>query len=123
MINPAYLASLRHLEARTLIRRTSYGNKGGTWIWWVSRHADDAPRPQDEPAWIARDVKLRTTQRITVSSRWEWAKRHGIPKGTMTSWLYGHMTLLRGRWELIGSPLDEADTPHPLQLRNGTDRV
>lgn len=114
--------SIRHLEARGLIRRTSYSNKGGTWIWWAAKRAGDAPRPQDEPAWVARDTVRRLTERITVSGRWDWAKRHGIPKGTMTSWLYGHMTLLRHRWQIIASPLDIdvcGDAAHPPQtLRN-----
>lgn len=99
--------SIRKLEVIGLIRRASFSNKGGTWIWWAARSADDVPRPGDEPAWVARDLKRDwARERITVSGRWAWAAKHGIPRGTMTSWLCGYQRVLRGRWELVGSPLD-----------------
>ena len=98
--------SVRHLEAKGLIRRTSYSNFGGTWIWWAAKASDDAPRPQDEPAWVVRDIKRRLTERITISGRWDWAERHAIPKGTMTSFLCGYQRILRSRWEIVGSPMD-----------------
>lgn len=96
--------SIRKLERLELIRRTSYSNCGGTWIWWVKCSADDQPLPSAEPAWVARDVKRRLLERIPISSRWQWAAKHGIPRGTMSSWLYGYQRLLRERWEIVESP-------------------
>ena len=98
--------SLRKLEDMGLLRRSSISNTGGTWIWWVQRDANDAPRPDDEPAWLVRDVKRRETQRIAINARWSWAQRQGIPRGTMQSFLGGHQRLMRGRWEVIASPID-----------------
>jgi DNA-binding HxlR family transcriptional regulator len=97
--------SLRKLERIGLIRRASYSNCGGTWIWWVQRSATDQPAPDAEPAWVAHDVKRRLTERIPISSRWQWAAKRDIPRGTMSSWLYGRMRLLRNRWEIVESPL------------------
>jgi DNA-binding HxlR family transcriptional regulator len=99
--------SIRKLERLGLIRRASYSNCGGTWIWWVQRSATDQPAPDAEPAWVARDVKRRLTERIPISSRWQWAAKHGIPRGTMSSWLYGYQRLLRDRWEIVESPHDD----------------
>ena len=98
--------SIRKLEDAGLLRRSSISNTGGTWIWWVQRDANDAPRLDDEPAWVVRDVKRRETQRITINKRWSWAQRQGIPRGTMQSFLGGYQRLLRGRWEVIASPTD-----------------
>ena len=98
--------SLRKLERLGLIRRASYSNCGGTWIWWAARSATDQPAPDAEPAWVARDVKRRMLERIPISSRWQWAAKHGIPRGTMSSWLYGYQRLLRDRWEILGTPHD-----------------
>ena len=102
--------SIRKLEQLGLLRRASYSNCGGTWIWWVQRSATDQPAPDAEPAWVARDVKRRLTERITISGRWQWAAKHGIPRGTMSSWLYGYQRLLRDRWEIVESP-HSADEP------------
>ena len=98
--------SIRKLEDLGLLRRASISNGGGTWIWWVQRDEADAPRPEDEPAWVLRDVKRRLQQRVTISERWEWARREGIPRQTMRSFLAGHQRVLRERWELVATPLD-----------------
>ncbi|MEN9489729.1 MAG: hypothetical protein RJA63_178 [Pseudomonadota bacterium] len=98
--------SIRKLEDLGLLRRASISNCGGTWIWWAQRSEDDAPRPEDEPAWVLRDVKRRLQQRVTISERWEWARREGIPRQTMRSFLAGHQRVLRERWELVATPLD-----------------
>lgn len=98
--------SIRHLEKRGLIARTSYSNCGGTWIWWCARNESDAPNPVDEPAWVLRDIKSRVSQRVTISGRWAWADKHGIPRGTMSSFLHGYQRILRNRWEITASPLD-----------------
>ena len=99
--------SIRKLEQLGLIRRASYSNCGGTWIWWVKCSGRDRPAPTAEPAWVVRDVKRRMTERVTVSGRWEWAVKHGIPRGTMSGWLYGYQRLLRDRWEIVSTPHDE----------------
>lgn len=98
--------SLRHLQTRGLIRYTALSNRSGTWIWWVARHQGDAPRPEDEPAWVVRDSSRKMLSRIPLTRRWEWAEQRSIPKGTMTSFLYGYQRLLRNRWELVSTPLD-----------------
>jgi len=105
--------SICKLERLGLLRRASYSNCGGTWIWWVKRSATDQPAPDAEPAWVARDVKRRLTERITISGRWQWAAKHGIPRGTMSSWLYGYQRLLRDRWEIVESP-HTADGPREV---------
>jgi DNA-binding HxlR family transcriptional regulator len=99
--------SIRKLERLGLIKRASYSNCGGTWIWWAARSATDQPAPDAEPAWIARDTKRRMLERIPISSRWQWAAKRGIPRGTMSSWLYGYQRLLRDRWEILGTPHDD----------------
>ena len=99
--------SIRKLEQLGLLRRASYSNCGGTWIWWVQRNATDQPAPDAEPAWVARDVKRRLLERIPISSRWQWAAKHQIPRGTMSSWLYGYQRLLRDRWEIVSTPHDD----------------
>lgn len=97
------------LERLDLIRRFSLSNGGGTWVWWVKRSADDAPRPQDEPSWLIRDHEGQQSRRIPVSQRFQWADAHGIPRQTMRSFLAGNQRLLRGRWELRATPLDCED--------------
>jgi len=98
--------SIRKLEDLGLLRRASISNSGGTWIWWVKRAEGDEPRPEDEPAWVVRDVKRRLQQRVTISERWAWAERQGIPRPTMQGFLGGYQKVLYGRWELIGTPMD-----------------
>lgn len=98
--------SLRHLEKHGLVRRTSYSNCGGTWIWWCAKNEMDKPNPKDEPAWLVRDIKARLTERVTISNRWNWAEKRKIPRGTMSGFLQGYQRVLRGRWEIIGSPID-----------------
>lgn len=101
--------ALSTLERRGLICRTSHGNSGGTWIWWVKRSADDAPDPGDEPAWRLQDITTRYTFRVPVSQRWGWPDKHGIPRATWRSFLCGHQKTLRGRWRLMATPLDITD--------------
>lgn len=97
---------LARMERRGLIRRHSLSNGGGTWLWWVKRCETDQPRPADEPAWVVRDHEQRSTRRIPVSKRHEWADERGIPRPTMRSFLAGHQRLMRGRWELRATPMD-----------------
>lgn len=105
--------ALSTLERRDLIRRTSHGNFGGTWIWWVKRFADDTPNPNDEPAWRLRDITTQHTIRVPVSQRWKWPDKHRIPRATFASFLAGNQKILRGRWRLMATPLDLADHPEP----------
>jgi len=101
--------ALSTLERRDLIRRTSHGNSGGTWIWWVKRSAADMPDPNDEPAWRLQDITTRYTIRIPVSHRWSWPDKHNIPRATFRSFLAGNQSILRGRWRLMSTPLDLVD--------------
>jgi hypothetical protein len=98
--------SISTLERRGLIRRTSLSNAGGTWIWWCKRFTDDTPNPDDEPAWIVRDMQQRKTERITIADRWAWGCRHNIPRNTLRSFLSGHQRIMRNRWRLMATPLD-----------------
>ena len=105
------------LERKGLLRRCTYGNCGGTWIWWIARHHDDAPNPNDEPAWVLRDIIRRTTERVTISGRWEWAKRREIPRYTLSALLHGHQRTLYGRYEVVSSPLDLPVTELPEEMQ------
>jgi len=98
--------SVRKLEDLGLLRRASISNCGGTWIWWAARHEGDAPGPEDEPAWMLRDLSRKRPVRIPISERWAWAERQGIPRATMRSFLSGGQRVLRDRWELVATPLD-----------------
>lgn len=98
--------SLSKLERLHLIRYASISNCGGTWLWWVKRTAADVPAQQDEPAWVIKDINSRATTRIPISSRAEWASRHGIPYPTLRGFLSGNQMTLRNRWRVISSPID-----------------
>lgn len=97
--------SIRHLHHLELIAYASL-SKGGTWIWWVKRHAADQPATTDEPAWKVKDLSNRTISRITITGRAKWAARHNIPYPTLRSFLSGHQLILRSRWRLVSSPHD-----------------
>ena len=99
--------SLSHLERQDLIARVSFANGGGTYIWWVSRHQGDKPQRQDEPAWVLRDVRRSETVRIRITDRRNWADHHGISPHTLRDFLHGHHRLLRNRWEVVATPLDQ----------------
>lgn len=94
------------LEKLNMVRRTSISNTGGTWVWWVKRGEDDKPQADNEPAWLIKRLGNRRIERIAVSQRWEWAKRHGVPRNTMRSFLSGGQMVLRGRWQLVATPHD-----------------
>jgi hypothetical protein len=98
--------SIRKLEDLGLLQRASISNSGGTWIWWVKKAEGDEPRPEDEPAWVLRDLSRQVHQRVPISKRWAWAQRHGIPRQTMRSFLAGNYRVLRERWELVATPMD-----------------
>lgn len=98
--------SLSHLNRLGLIRYASLSNCGGTWIWWVKCTHADSPASKAEPAWVIKDINSRYTTRIPVSSRAEWAARHGIPYPTLRGFLAGSQMTLRNRWRVISSPLD-----------------
>ena len=99
--------SMRKLEDLNLLRRASISNGGGTWVWWVARHRDDQPEEGSEPAWVVRDCVTHRTQRIGLTQRWEWARRYGIPRQTMRSFLMGNQLVMRDRWRLLSTPLDQ----------------
>lgn len=99
--------SMRKLEDLNLLRRASISNGGGTWVWWVARHRDDRPEEGSEPAWVVRDDVTHRTQRIGLTQRWEWARRYGIPRQTMRSFLMGNQLVMRDRWRLLSTPLDQ----------------
>lgn len=99
--------SIRKLEDLGLLRRASISNGGGTWVWWVARHRDDRPDEADEPAWVVRDVGTHRTQRIGLTQRWEWARRHDVPRQTLRSFLAGNQLVMRERWRLVSTPLDQ----------------
>ena len=101
--------ALQKLERLGLLRRERISNTGGNWIWWVKRHADDQPRPADEPGWRLRDVQVGHTIKVPISQRWEWAAARGIPRGTMSGFLNGHRSTMHGRWRVVGSPWDGDD--------------
>lgn len=98
--------SIRQLERLDLVRKHSISNTGGTWVWWVKRRADDAPRPEDEPAWVLRRLCNGHLERIPISQRREWARARGIAMPTLCNLLYGHTLTLRGQWELAATPMD-----------------
>jgi DNA-binding HxlR family transcriptional regulator len=100
--------SLRKLEDQQLLRRVSISNGGGTWVWWVARYQGDQPLANAEPAWVLRDLRTRKPHRVTVTRRWDWARRYGIPRSTMRNFLTGGQMVMRERWELVATPYDEA---------------
>lgn len=101
--------SLLKLDRMGLIRRASMSNGGGTYLWWVQRHEGDVPQPEDEPAWVIRDLSCRKRERITFAQRWAWADRHGIPRNTLRSFLSGQQRVLRERWDLVATPMDQLE--------------
>jgi hypothetical protein len=98
--------NISKLESLGLLKRASHGNGGGTWIWWVKRSPDDAPDPKAEPAWVVMDVTNRNRYRIPISDPHSWGRRRKIPRQTMRSFLGGHHLLMRGRWQLVQTPMD-----------------
>ena len=110
--------SISKLEALGLLRRTSLGNGGGTWIWWVRTSPEDAPQPDAEPAWVVRNIRDRNRYRIPISDPYSWAQRRGIPRQTMRSFLGGHQLVMRNQWQLVSTPTDgllDAGPSVPLQ--------
>lgn len=105
--------SIRKLEDLGLLRRNSMSNNGGTWIWWVKRSPTQQPLADDEPAWVVRDRRDKRSVRIPISQRWEWAMRHNIPRQTMRSFLTGGQKVLRDRWELVATPMDDDRAANP----------
>lgn len=99
--------SVRKLEDLQLLRRTSISNGGGTWIWWVARHDGEQPPVDAEPAWLVRDLHRKIIRRVPITQRWDFARRHGIPRATMRSFLMGYQLVMRDRWELVATPHDE----------------
>jgi hypothetical protein len=98
--------SIRKLEDLDLLRRSTISNCGGTWIWWVKTDAQQQPQPDDEPAWVVKDVRTRIRYRIPIAERWEWAERRDIPRQTMRNFLAGGQLVLREQWQLVATPLD-----------------
>jgi hypothetical protein len=98
--------SIRKLEDLDLLRRSTISNCGGTWIWWVKTDVGQQPQPEDEPAWVVKDVRTRIRTRIPIAERWEWAKRRDIPRQTMRGFLAGEQLVLREQWQLVATPLD-----------------
>lgn len=100
--------SLSHLKQRGLIEYYSVA-KGGCWIWWVKRSANDAPSPKDEPGWDVRTAANHQTTRIPISKRQQWAEARGIPLATLNGFLLGRQMVLRNQWRVIRSPFDVED--------------
>ncbi len=98
--------SIRKLEDLDLLRRSTISNCGGTWIWWVKTDVGKQPQPEDEPAWVVKDVRTRIRTRIPIAERWEWAERRDIPRQTMRGFLAGEQLVLREQWQLVATPLD-----------------
>lgn len=98
--------SIRKLEDLGLLRRSTVSNNGGTWIWWVKTDAEQQPQPENEPAWVIKDIHNKTRYRVPLSKRWEWAQRRGIPRQTMRSFLAGGQSVLRETWQLVSTPMD-----------------
>lgn len=98
--------ALLTLDKKGLIARASLSNVGGTWIWWVKRHPGDQPSPELEPCWKLYDYRLKTSVRITIPERQQWAKRNGIPWATMRGFLCGRQIKLDGRWVIRSTPMD-----------------
>lgn len=101
--------SISKLESLGLLKRASHGNGGGTYIWWVKTGPEDLPRAEAEPAWVVRDIRDRNRYRIPISDPYSWARRRKIPRQTMRSFLAGHQLLMRGRWQLVATPMDGLD--------------
>jgi hypothetical protein len=97
--------SISQLRRLGLIGCVSRSNSGGTWLWWVSRYAGDAPPPEAEPAWVLCTDQYHYT-RIPLTRQREWAARRGIPYPTLRSFLAGHQRVLRGTWRLAATPFD-----------------
>lgn len=114
--------SLRELERRNLIRRASISNCGGTWVWWVKRHAADESSPSAEPAWKVKDLSNRTISRIPITGRANWAAKHGIAYSTLRSFLAGHQLTLYGRWIVQSSPLDSQCPSSTIEKSAALDR-
>lgn len=83
--------------------------KCGSWVWWIKRHATDAPKPNDEPGWDIQMITSNNISRIPVSKREEWAISRGIPPSTLTGFLLGRQKVLRGKWRVVRSPFDVED--------------
>jgi hypothetical protein len=97
--------SISQLRRLGLIGCASRSNSGGTWLWWVSSCAGDAPPPEAEPAWVLCTDQYHYT-RIPLTGTREWAKRRGIPYPTLRSFLAGNQRILRGTWRLASTPFD-----------------
>ncbi len=96
---------LSRLERQGLLRRVTRGNGGGTWIWWVKRHADDQPDDAGAPRWALRDTVCCRRVEIIVGKERAFAAAKGIPFNTVRNFLAGHRPLLSKRWRLVSSPL------------------
>jgi len=97
--------SILKLESMGLLRRSTLVSNG-TWIWWVKKAEGDRPRPDDEPAWVVKNIRCRIHYRVPISDRWEWARRRKIPQATMKSFLIGRQLVMRKQWQLVSTPMD-----------------
>lgn len=98
--------TLCSLEKKGLIKKYTANSKGGTWIWWVKRHANDVPDPSIEPCWRLKMVSRKHYEKIFITQKKKWADSHGISYGTLRSFLLGREEVLHKKWKLIGTPLD-----------------
>lgn len=103
--------SITKLERLGLLKRSTIGNTGGTWVWWVKGGEHDQPRPGDEPGWQLSDTSRGRSEKVTIGQRWAWADRRGINRHTMRSFLNGHQLILAREWKLTGNPWDEVGPP------------
>lgn len=98
--------TLCSLEKKGLIKKYTAKSKGGTWIWWVKRHATDAPNPSDEPCWKLRMVSCKHYEKVFITQKEKWADSHKIPYNSLRSFLLGREEVLHKKWKLISTPLD-----------------
>ena len=101
--------SLRILDKEGLIASYTQHGRGGFWLWWVRRHADDVPT--SPPYWEIRDIHTRGRSRIPVDGAERWSADIGCKYNTAWCFLSGRIKTFRGRWQLVSTPLDVFDVP------------
>ena len=97
--------TLQKLSRLGLIGRHSTLGAGGTWLWWVKRQSGE--RMPAAPCWEVRDLQSDGVVRVRLGQQRRWAADRGIPYQTVRGFLAGNQTLLRGRWRLIKTPMDQ----------------
>jgi DNA-binding transcriptional MocR family regulator len=99
-------ANMQELARLGLLGKIARSNTGGTWVYWVKRHAKDFPNENIVPAWVLRDGLRHVSERVHVDKTKEWALWREIPYGTLRSFLSGKQKVMDGRWTLVKTPFD-----------------